>query len=294
VQGFICIFENINVFMGKDIRLFIRCNGRLIDLSVPKVMGILNVTPDSFYANSRIKNETELLRKTEQMLYEGAGFIDIGGYSSRPGATDISEDEERKRLLPAVELLHKNFPGIMISVDTFRSRIAKEAVQAGACMINDISGGQADKKMFDTVAELKVPYILMHMRGTPQTMQTLTAYNPDPVTEINRFFSEKIRELHQRNHNDIIIDPGFGFAKTVEQNYFILNRLERFTIHRKPLLVGISRKSMLFKPLKTNPENARNATTVAHTIALLKGASILRVHDVKEAVEAVKIVTMLH
>ncbi len=280
--------------MDVTIPRYIRCNNQILNVSPAKVMGILNLTPDSFYSESRVKNEKKLLEKAEKMLADGADFLDLGGYSSRPGADFVSEEEERKRILPAIELLNKHFPLAKISVDTFRAKIAREAIEAGACMINDISGGQADERMFDTVAELQVPYILMHMRGTPQTMQQLTDYHPDPITEINRFFSQKIKKLHDKHVNDIIIDPGFGFAKTLEQNYFILKNLDRFLIHDKILLVGISRKSMLYKLLRITQDQALNATTVAHTIGLLKGASILRVHDVKEAKEVVKIVDFMN
>lgn len=270
----------------------INCKGNLIDVSSPKVMGILNITPDSFYDGGKYKNEADILSQTEKMLLEGATFIDVGAYSSRPGAAHISEKEELKRILPVIELLVKYFPKIIISVDTFRSKIAKETIENGSAMINDISGGKMDEKMFQTVAKLQVPYILMHMLGTPQNMQQNPVYE-DVTKDIIRFFSEQIYKLHQLKVNDIIIDVGFGFGKTMQHNYEILNNLSLFKILDAPILAGISRKSMLYKPLKINANEALNATTVANTIALLNGANILRVHDVKEAMEAIKIVNQL-
>ncbi len=272
---------------------FIACKGTLTNVSVPRVMGIVNVTPDSFYAQSRVSKAKELLRKVEEMLRRGADFIDVGGYSSRPGAADVSPDEEMRRVIPAIESIHRNFPEAKISVDTFRARVADTAVQAGACMINDISGGHADPEMLDVVAKHQVPYIVMHMRGNPRTMQKLTGYSLDIVTEVNRFFAASIQRLHRKNINDIIIDPGFGFAKTLEQNYMMLKHLNRFLLHRKPVLVGMSRKSMLYKLLQTDQNEALNATTAVHILALLKGASVLRVHDVKEAKEAIRIVSYM-
>ncbi len=272
---------------------FIACKGTLTNVSVPRVMGIVNVTPDSFYAQSRVSKAKELLRKVEEMLRRGADFIDVGGYSSRPGAADVSPDEEMRRVIPAIESIHRNFPEAKISVDTFRARVADTAVQAGACMINDISGGHADPEMLDVVAKHQVPYIVMHMRGNPRTMQKLTGYSLDIVTEVNRFFAASIQRLHRKNINDIIIDPGFGFAKTLEQNYMMLKHLDRFLLHRKPVLVGMSRKSMLYKLLQTDQNEALNATTAVHILALLKGASVLRVHDVKEAKEAIRIVSYM-
>ncbi len=272
---------------------FIACKGTLTNVSVPRVMGIVNVTPDSFYAQSRVSKAKELLRKVEEMLRRGADFIDVGGYSSRPGAADVSPDEEMRRVIPAIESIHRNFPEAKISVDTFRARVADTAVQAGACMINDISGGHADPEMLDVVAKHQVPYIVMHMRGNPRTMQKLTGYSLDIVTEVNRFFAASIQRLHRKNINDIIIDPGFGFAKTLEQNYMMLKHLDRFLLHRKLVLVGMSRKSMLYKLLQTDQNEALNATTAVHILALLKGASVLRVHDVKEAKEAIRIVSYM-
>ena len=270
----------------------INCKGNLIDVSSPKVMGILNITPDSFYDGGKYKNESDILFQTEKMLLEGATFIDVGAYSSRPGAAHISENEELSRMIPVVDLLINHFPEIIISVDTFRSKIAKETIENGSAMINDISGGKMDEKMFQTIADLQVPYILMHMLGTPQNMQQNPVYE-DVTKEIISFFAAQIYKLHQLKVNDIIIDVGFGFGKTMQHNYEILNNLSLFKILDAPILAGISRKSMLYKPLEIKANEALNATTVANTIALLNGANILRVHDVKEAMEAIKIVNQL-
>ena len=270
----------------------INCKGTLIDLSSPKVMGILNITPDSFYDGGKFTNEKAILTQTEKMLSEGATFIDVGAYSSRPGAKHISEDEELERIIPVINLLVKEFPESIISVDTFRSKIAKETVNSGAAIINDISGGNMDENMFATVADLQVPYILMHMKGTPQNMQKNPTYD-DVVHEIITYLSKKIFELRKLKLNDVIIDVGFGFGKTVEHNYQILKDLALFKNLDTPILAGVSRKSMLYKPLEITAQEALNATTSANTIALLNGANILRVHDVKEAVEAVKIVNQL-
>lgn len=270
----------------------INCKGNLIEVSVPKVMGILNITPDSFYDGGKYKNETEILHQTEKMLYEGATFIDVGAYSSRPGAAHISESEELRRLIPVIDLLVKHFPEIILSVDTFRSEIAKKAIEHGGAMINDISGGKMDGQMFQTVAELQVPYILMHMQGTPQNMQQNPVYE-NITKDIIAFFSEQIYKLHQLKVNDILIDVGFGFGKTLQHNYEMLHNLSLFKSLDVPILVGVSRKSMLYKLLEISPQEALNATTIAHTVALLNGANILRVHDVKEAIEAIKIVQQL-
>jgi dihydropteroate synthase len=270
----------------------INCNQNLVDLSSPKVMGILNITPDSFFDGGKYKNETEILSHVEKMLFEGATFIDVGAYSSKPGATHISENEELQRIVPVIKLLIKNFPDIIISVDTFRSSVARETINAGAAIINDISGGKIDEKMFETVADLKVPYILMHMLGTPQNMQLNPVYK-DVTQEIISFFAEQIFKLHQLKLNDIIIDVGFGFGKTNNHNFEILKNLSLFKSLDAPILAGISRKSMLYKTLDISAQEALNATTSANTIALLNGANILRVHDVKEAIEAVKIVNQL-
>ncbi|MCL4125881.1 UNVERIFIED_CONTAM: hypothetical protein GTU68_044580 [Idotea baltica] len=253
-------------------------------------MGILNITPDSFYDGGKYKNESDILSQTEKMLTEGATFIDVGAYSSRPGAAHISEEEELKRIIPVVNLIVKEFPDSMISVDTFRSKVAQETIYNGAAIINDISGGNMDTKMFETVANLQVPYILMHMLGTPQNMQKNPIYD-DVTKDIISFFAAQIYKLHQLKLNDIIIDVGFGFGKTINHNFEILKNLSLFKSLDAPILAGVSRKSMLYKTLDISAQEALNATTAANTIALLNGATILRVHDVKEAVEAVKIVS---
>ncbi len=266
--------------------------GRLIDLNSPRVMGILNVTPDSFYDGNRYTTEASISRQVEKMVNDGATFIDVGAYSSRPGAHDVPQDEEVKRSVEAIEIIKRNFPNTLISIDTFRSEVAKIAVQEGASLVNDISGGALDQKMFSTVAQLKVPYILMHMRGNPKTMTKQTEYS-NILKDIVDYFHVKVSQLHQLGVKDIIIDPGFGFSKTALQNFELLNHLEHFKILNKALLVGLSRKSMIWKTLQTNPEDALNGTTSLNTIALVKGASILRVHDVKEAMETIKLVSSL-
>ncbi|MGB5264237.1 MAG: dihydropteroate synthase [Lutimonas sp.] len=266
----------------------INCKGKLIDLSQPKVMGILNLTPDSFYDGGKLTSDRTILEKVEKMLLEGATFIDIGGYSSRPGATHIAEIEELNRVLHGINLVMKHFPDTLISVDTFRSSVARQAIESGAALVNDISAGNLDEQMFRTVADLQVPYIMMHMPGSPQTMQKLTQYN-DIIQEIILYFSRKIVELRELYLNDLIIDVGFGFGKTSEQNFLLLKNLSVFKIIGVPILAGISRKSMLYKTLGTDVSEALNATTVANTLALVNGAGILRVHDVKEAVETIKI-----
>lgn len=251
-------------------------------------MGIINVTPDSFYDGGKTFSEKNILTHTEKMLSEGAKFLDIGGYSTRPNADEISESEEIRRVVEAVEIILKNFPEALISVDTFRSEVAKKAVEAGAAMVNDVSGGTLDSEMFKTVAKLKVPYILMHMRGTPKTMTKLTDYK-NVTIEVLKDLAEKITLARAESINDIIVDPGFGFAKTREQSFQLLNNLKLFKNLEVPVLAGVSRKSFIYKTLETSAENALNGTTSLNTIALLKGASILRVHDVKEAVECVKL-----
>ena len=266
----------------------LNCHGKLIDLSVPKVMGILNVTPDSFYDGGKTFNEKEILKQAEKMLSEGATFLDVGGYSTRPGADEISENEETRRVVEAVESILKKFPETLISVDTFRSGVAKKAVEAGAAIVNDVSGGTLDAEMYKTVAQLKVPYVLMHMRGNPKTMTKHIDYK-NVTVEVLKDLSEKIALARAEGIDDIITDPGFGFAKTREQSFQLLNNLELFQNLGAPILVGVSRKSMIYKTLQTSAENALNGTTSLNTIALLKGASILRVHDVKEAVECVKL-----
>lgn len=272
--------------------MFINCKGRLIDLSQPRVMGILNCTPDSFFDGGAYNNDNQFLKQTEKLLSEGADFIDIGAYSSKPNAEFVTEEEEIARMVPAVELVMKHFPDTLISVDTFRAAVAKAAVESGAAIVNDIAAGMLDDKMLEVVGQLKVPYIMMHMRGTPQTMVKLTQYD-DIVQEMLLYFSERIEAARQHGVDDIIVDPGFGFAKTLEQNYEVLNKMELFNMTGLPVLAGMSRKSMLYKLLKITPQEALNGTTVLNTIALQKGAKILRVHDVKEAVETVKIFDQL-
>lgn len=267
----------------------INCKGNLIDFTIPKVMGILNVTPDSFFDGGKYKDEQAILSQTAKMLADGATFIDVGAYSSKPGAKQVSEVEELARIIPVIKLLVRTFPEIIISVDTFRSEVAKQSVQAGAALINDISGGVLDAKMFETVAKLQVPYIMMHMQGTPQNMQLNPVYT-DIVKEVILFFATQLAKLRALKVNDVIIDVGFGFGKTTAHNYELLQKLSLFESLEVPILTGISRKSMLYKLLDILPADALNATTVANTIALLNGTNILRVHDVKQAVEAVKIV----
>lgn len=266
----------------------INCLGKLISLDRPRVMGILNLTPDSFYDGGKYNSEPAILRRVEQMLEEGATFIDIGAYSSRPGAEHVSLEEERSRLLPVLESIVREFDDVNLSVDTFRSAIARESIEAGASMINDISGGSLDPDMFDTISRLQVPYVLMHMRGTPQNMQKQTEYE-NLVEDIIYYFSEKVYELRKLGVNDIILDPGYGFSKTLDQNYELLGRSELLNMLDLPVLTGISRKSMLYQVLKTGPEEALVGTVAAHSIALMKGSSILRVHDVKEAVQTIEI-----
>lgn len=270
----------------------INCKGQLIDISTPKVMGILNVTPDSFHDGGQYKDEFSILKQVETMLKEGATFIDIGGYSSRPGADYVNEVEELNRVVPVVELILKHYPETLISIDTFRSEVAKKSIEAGAAIINDISAGLLDENMIATVGQLGVPYIMMHMKGNPKTMQQHTNYD-DLVKDINSYFAECIARAHAAKINDIIIDPGFGFAKTTEQNYELLNNMELLQIVDKPVLAGVSRKSMIYKTLHTTPENALNGTTALHMVALQKGAKILRVHDVKEAAECVTLFNQL-
>ena len=267
--------------------------GRLLDLSEPQVMGILNVTPDSFYAESRMKTEEAIRKRVRQIQEEGGSMIDVGAYSSRPGADNVSADEEMARLRRGMKIVREEAPEIPVSVDTFRADVAKMCIEElGADIINDISGGELDKEMFHTVAKLGVPYILMHMKGTPQTMQEAPHYD-DLMKEVMLYFSEKIQQLRDLGQKDIILDPGYGFAKTLDHNYELLVHQEMLSIFELPLLVGVSRKSMIYKLLGCTPDEALNGTTALNTIALQKGASILRVHDVKEAVEVVRIVTKL-
>lgn len=255
-------------------------------------MGILNVTPNSFYDGGKHKEINSIIHQVDKMLSEGADFIDIGAYSSKPSAEFVSEEEEIKRLVPIVKSLVETFPNIILSVDTFRAQVAKASVENGVAMVNDIAAGLLDDKMLETVAELKVPYIMMHMRGNPQTMQSLTDYN-DIVKEMIFYFSERIQKARSFGISDIVIDPGFGFAKTLEQNYEVLHKMELFEMLELPILAGISRKSMIYKVLESSPQEALNGTSVLNTIALQKGANILRVHDVKEAVECIKLVSKL-
>jgi len=280
--------------MSQNTKKMLNCRGRLIDLSHgPAVMGILNVTPDSFYAGSRLGNTksvtTEVVERAGQMLRAGATFLDIGGYSTRPGAPEISPAEEVDRILPAIAAILRAWPDALLSVDTFRADVARQAVEAGVCLVNDVAGGTLDPAMFRTVTELGVPYVLMHMRGTPQTMQSLAKY--DNITlEVIDELGKQLANLRALGPKDIILDPGFGFAKTPAHNFTILNQLEAFQVFNEPLLVGVSRKSTIWRTLGVTADEALNGTTVLNTVALLKGASILRVHDVREAVEAVTLV----
>lgn len=266
----------------------LNCHGQLIDLSVPKIMGIINVTPDSFYDGGKNFSEDALLKTAERMLEQGAAFLDVGGYSTRAGAAEISETEEISRTQRAIGAILKNFPKTFISIDTFRSKVAAEAITHGASMVNDVSGGSLDPLMFETVATLNVPYVLMHMRGTPKTMAQLTQYK-DVTLEVIKDVSEKIHSARAAGISDIIIDPGFGFAKTRQQSFELLNHLELFGSLDTPILAGVSRKSFVYKTLDVLPDSALNGTTALNMVALTKGASILRVHDVKEAAECVKL-----
>jgi dihydropteroate synthase len=266
--------------------MLINCKGQLIDLSIPKAMGILNVTPNSFFDGGKYKNEAEIIAQVDKMLSEGATFIDIGAYSSKPSAEFVTEIEEIERIVPVIELILKHFPEALLSIDTFRAEVAKASIESGAAIINDIAAGELDDKMFDVIAKYNVPYIMMHMRGNPQTMQTLTQYD-DIVKEMIFYFSEKVKKARALGINDLILDPGFGFAKTTDQNYEVLQKMELFNLLELPVLAGVSRKSMIYKTLGNSAQEALNGTTVLNTIALTKGAKILRVHDVKEAMECV-------
>lgn len=263
-----------------------------MDLSTPVVMGILNITPDSFFEGSRVNTESEILALAEKLLSEGSTFLDVGGYSSRPDAEDITPEEECSRVIKAVKAIVKEFPEALLSVDTFRADVAKQGIQEGASLINDISAGELDAKMFETIATLKVPYIAMHMRGTPQTMKELTSYD-DLMREVMRYFVEKINRLKELGVNDVILDPGFGFAKTIDQNFELLAHLDYFKNLNRPILVGLSRKSMIWKTLNITADEALNGTIALNMAALLKGTSILRVHDVKEATEVIKLYSKL-
>jgi dihydropteroate synthase len=276
-----------------DATMTINVKGRLIDLSErPLVMGILNVTPDSFFGESRAQTDKEILLRLEKLIGEGADIIDIGAYSSRPGADDVSAEEEMRRLAQALTIVNSTHPDTIVSIDTFRADVARECVEKyGAAIINDIAGGELDKDMFRTVAELNVPYIMMHMVGNPKNMQQNVTYD-DLMGDILKYFGEKIRELELMGVKDIIVDPGFGFSKTLEQNYELLSKMSMLKMFGKPILAGVSRKSMIYKLLETTPAEALNGTTVVDTLALTQGAHILRVHDVRPAVEAVKIYEM--
>ncbi len=272
--------------------LSINCKGRVISFNEPLVMGIINITPDSFYKESRHKDEDAVLHTAEKMLADGAAFLDVGGQSTRPGSERISIEEELKRVIPAIEAIIKKFPDAVISVDTFYAKVAEYAVHAGACIVNDVSAGSIDEKLIATVTGLKVPYVLMHMQGDPQTMQKAPAYN-NVVLDVFDALNSKINELLLAGIKDVIVDPGFGFGKTSQHNFQLLAQLSWFKQLEKPLLAGISRKATIYKTLGISAEEALNGTTVLNTIALLNGASILRVHDVKEAVQAVKLVSQL-
>lgn len=276
--------------MNKIVHYTLNVRGRLLDLSKPQVMGILNVTPDSFYAGSRMETEEAVRRRVRQIIAEGGSMIDVGAYSSRPGAADVSAEEEMERLRRGMSIVREEAPEIPVSVDTFRADVAKMAVEElGVDIINDISGGELDKEMFKTVAKLGVPYILMHMKGTPQTMQQAPHYD-DLMKEVMLYFAEKVQQLRDLGQKDIVLDPGYGFAKTIDHNYELLKHQEMLEVFELPLLVGVSRKSMIYRFLGSSPEEALNGTTVLNTLALQKGANILRVHDVKEAVEVVRLV----
>jgi dihydropteroate synthase len=259
---------------------------------MPKVMGIINVTPDSFYDGGATTLESQIIKQASLMLEQGATFLDLGGYSSRPGATDISQQLEINRVIPAIKAIIRAFPKTLISIDTFRSEVARQAVNAGACMVNDISAGKLDTQMLETIGDLQIPYCMMHMRGTPQTMKTLTDYK-NITKEVLFYFSERVAAARAHNINDVIIDPGFGFAKTTHQNFELLNHLELFESLDIPLLAGVSRKSMVYKTLDITPKQALNGTTALHMVALQKGARILRVHDVQPAIECIKLFEQL-
>ncbi|MBD2755814.1 dihydropteroate synthase [Spirosoma validum] len=277
--------------MPKVTKKTLNCRGRLVDLTTPVVMGILNVTPDSFFKNSRVSSD-RTVEIAEKMLADGATFLDIGGYSTRPGAPEVSPAEEADRVLPAIEAIIDSFPSALISIDTFRASVGRQAVEAGAALINDVAGGTLDPTMFETIADLGVPYVLMHLRGTPQTMQSLATYQ-NLVTEVIDELGLRLVELRSMGVKDVILDPGFGFAKTPAQNFFLLSQLSALHVFDEPLLVGLSRKTTIWKTLNVSADEALNGTTVLNTVALQKGASILRVHDVREAVEAIKLTQQL-
>lgn len=297
---FITFVEHLKIFMQEEFKpgLFnpyysINLKGQLMGLTVPKVMGIINLTPDSFYIGSQISSKEALKKRVEQFIEEGVDFIDVGAYSSRPGANHIDEKEELRRLEPALQVLRKNYPQVVVSVDTFRASVAKTVVQEyGVQIINDISAGLSDKNMLKTISELGVPYIMMHMKGTPQTMQDNPVYE-NLMKEIIAFISERILVAREAGIKDIIIDPGFGFGKSLDHNYQLLQNLELMRIVDCPMLIGLSRKSMIYRVLETSPDEALTGSIALNTVALLKGAKILRVHDVKEAVQTVKLFTKM-
>jgi dihydropteroate synthase len=281
-------YEVEDKFLKSDFT--INCNGRLVDLSLPKVMGIINITPDSFFEESRSESVEAVLKRVEQVLEEGGDMIDVGAYSSRPGAAHVPEEEEGRRLWPVLSAIRDHWPDVLISLDTFRGQIAEKAVgEYGVDIINDISAGQLDDTMFDAIARLNVPYVLMHIQGDPQNMQKKPQYK-NVTGDVLLFLAKKIDQLRSRGVSDIIVDPGFGFGKTINHNYELLHNLEQFKMFELPLLVGVSRKSMIYRFLGGSPETALNGTTVLNTLALTGGAKILRVHDVKEAAECVKLV----
>lgn len=273
----------------------LNCNGKIVEIDSPLLMAVVNCTPDSFYPKSRISPEatSNLLDTAAQYLNEGATFLDIGGYSTRPGAAEVSEQEETDRVVPVIETLRSHFPDALISIDTFRSRVARYAVNAGAILVNDVSGGNLDPEMFETVAKLRVPYVLTHMRGTPETMQIQTDYT-SVVDDVIDELAEKVEHLQQLGVADLLIDPGFGFAKTLEQNYTLLRELDQLWVLGYPILVGVSRKTMIWKALNIQPDDALNGTTALHAFALERGADILRVHDVKAAQEVIELYRKLH
>jgi len=272
---------------------YINAGGKLIDLSVPKIMGIINVTPDSFFSGSRYKTQEEIISAAAGMIRDGADIIDVGGYSTRPGAEDISADIEKKRLLEAVKLIKKEFSEAVISVDTFRADVAQEAVlDCGASIINDVAGGEADPAMFGIIEKLNVPYVLTHMQGTPRTMQVKPEYG-NVVADVLKWLGQRIHRLRSAGVRDIIVDPGFGLGKSIDHNFEILRCLGDFRIAGLPVLAGVSRKSMIWKTLGNTPEESLNGTTVLNTVALMKGADIIRVHDVKHAAEAIKLLSRM-
>ena len=271
----------------------INLNGRLLDLSQPVVMGIINVTPDSFFDGGKYKTEKKVVKRAEEILEQGGAVIDIGAVSTKPGSEGISTKDEIERLLPAVKAVKKEFPNAFISIDTYRSWVALKIIEeCGPCMVNDVSGGNFDDHMFDTIGKLGVPYVLMHMQGTPLKMQQNPEYS-DIIRDISMFFTEQVKKLTKAGVKDVIIDPGFGFGKNLDHNYELLNRLDSFKVFQLPLMVGVSRKSMICKLLNIKPDDALNGTSVVNTLALMGGADILRVHDVSEAVEAVRILNMV-